>query len=99
VAPTGCGGGGGLLLLKRVGLQGVVVVDLLGIVVFDAGLPVVVVPLLLLLDLMLNVKNKNLPGYRYVKKTSWIRNFSKFLVPDPNPSVICLHKIITERYL
>jgi hypothetical protein len=55
VAPTRCGGGGGLLLLKRVGLQGVVVVDLLGVVVLDAGLPVVVVPLLLLLDLMLNV--------------------------------------------
>ncbi len=55
VAPTRCGGGGGLLLLKRVGLQGVIVVDLLGVVVFDTGLPVVVVPLLLLLDLMLNL--------------------------------------------
>ncbi len=55
MAPTRRRGGGGLLLLKRVGLQGVIVVDLLGVVVFDAGLPIVVVTLLLLLDLMLNL--------------------------------------------
>ena len=51
--------GGGLILLQRVRLQGVVVVvhHLLlhvPIVILDAGLPVVV-PLLLLLDLMLNL--------------------------------------------
>jgi hypothetical protein len=58
VAPTRRRGGGGLLLLQRVRLQGVVVVHYLllhvPVVVFDAGLPVVVVPLLLL-DLMLKV--------------------------------------------
>ncbi len=56
MAPARCGSGGGLLLLQRVRLQGVVVVDLhiLDVFVLDAGLPVVVIPLLLLLDLMLN---------------------------------------------
>jgi len=58
MTPARCGSGGGLLLLQRVRLQGVVVVHHLllhvPVVVFDAGLPVVVVPLLLL-DLMLNV--------------------------------------------
>jgi hypothetical protein len=60
MAPTRCRSGGGLLLLQRVRLQGVVVIvhHLLlhvPVVVFDADLPVVVVPILLLLDLMLNV--------------------------------------------
>jgi hypothetical protein len=60
MTPARCGSGGGLLLLQRVRLQGVVVVNHLllhvPVVVFDAGLSVVVVPLLLLLlDLMLNV--------------------------------------------
>jgi hypothetical protein len=58
MTPARCGSGGGLLLLQRVRLQGVVVVHHLilhvPVVVFDAGLPVVVV-LLLLLDLMLNL--------------------------------------------
>jgi hypothetical protein len=60
MAPTRCRGGGGLLLLQRVRLQGAVVIHhlllhVLPVVVLDAGLPVVVVPLLLLLDLMLNL--------------------------------------------
>jgi hypothetical protein len=57
MAPARCGSGGGLLLLQRVRLQSMVVVDLriLDALVLDAGLPVVVVPLLLLLDLMLNL--------------------------------------------
>ena len=58
MTPARCGSGGGLLLLQRVRLQGVVVVHHLllhvPVVVFDAGLPVIVV-LLLFLDLMLNV--------------------------------------------
>ncbi len=59
MAPTRCRSGGGLLLLQRVRLQGVIVVvhHLLlhiPVIVLDAGLPVVVVPLLLL-DLMLNL--------------------------------------------
>jgi hypothetical protein len=58
MTPARCGSGGGLLLLQRVRLQGVVVVHHLilhvPVVVFDAGLPVIVV-LLLLLDLMLNL--------------------------------------------
>jgi hypothetical protein len=62
VAPTGSGSGGGLLLLKVLRLEGVVVVHIthlllhVPVVVLDAGLPVVVVPLLLLLELMLNLK-------------------------------------------
>ncbi len=55
MTPARCGSGGGLLILNALRLQGVVVVDLLDVVVLDAGLPVVVDPLLLLLDLMLNV--------------------------------------------
>jgi hypothetical protein len=57
MTPARCRSGGGLLLLQRVRLQGVVVVDLriLDVLVLDAGLPVVVDPLLLLFDLMLNV--------------------------------------------
>ncbi len=60
MTPARCRSGGGLLLLQRVRLQGVIVVvhHLLlhvPVVVLDAGLPIVVVPLLLLLDLMLNV--------------------------------------------
>ena len=61
MTPARCGSGGGLLLLQRVRLQGVVVVHIthlllhVPVVVLDAGLPVVVVPLLLLLDLMLNL--------------------------------------------
>jgi hypothetical protein len=58
MTPARCRSGGGLLLLQRIRLQGVVVVHHLllhdPVVVFDAGLPVVVDPLLLLLDLMLN---------------------------------------------
>ncbi len=58
MTPARCGSGGGLLLLQRVRLQGAVVIHHLllhvPVVVFDAGLPVVVV-LPLLLDLMLNV--------------------------------------------
>ncbi len=61
MAPTRCGGGGGLLLIKGIRLQGAVVVRIhhlllhVPVVILDAGLPVVVVPLLLLLDLMLNL--------------------------------------------
>ena len=70
MSPTRCGGGGGLLLLQRVRLQGALVIHHLllhiPVVILDAGLPVVV-PLLLLLDLMLNVKNKSLTEYRYKK--------------------------------
>jgi hypothetical protein len=57
MAPARGRSGGGLLLLQRVRLQGMVVVDLrvLDVLVLDEGLPVVVVPLLLLLDLMLNL--------------------------------------------
>jgi hypothetical protein len=57
---TRCRGGGRLLLLELLRLQGVVVVHIhhlllhVPVVVFDAGLPVVIV-LLLLLDLMLNL--------------------------------------------
>jgi hypothetical protein len=56
MAPARCRSGDGLLLLQRVRLQGMVVVDLriLDVLVFDEGLPIVVVPLLLL-DLMLNL--------------------------------------------
>jgi hypothetical protein len=60
MSPTRCGGGGGLLLLQRIRLQGAVVVDHLLlhvplVHVLDEGVAIVVVPLLLLLDLMLNV--------------------------------------------
>jgi hypothetical protein len=55
MAPARCRSGGGLLLLQRVRLQGMVVVDLrvLDVLVLDENLPVVVA--LLLLDLMLNL--------------------------------------------
>jgi len=102
MSPTRCGGGGGLLLLQRIRLQGAVVVRIhhlllhvSPVVVLDHG----VVLVALLLDLMLNVKNKSLTEYRYKKKSSWIREFSMFLEPDPKQSVISFHKIITERYL
>jgi hypothetical protein len=59
MTPARCGSGGGLLLLQGVRLQGVVVVHHLllhvPVVVLDAGLPVVIDLLLLLLDLMLNL--------------------------------------------
>jgi hypothetical protein len=58
MSPTRCGGGGGLLLLQRVRFQGAVVIHHLlhvPVVILDAGLPVVVVPFLLLFDLMLNL--------------------------------------------
>ena len=58
MTPARCGSGGGLLLLQRVRLQGAVVFHHLllhvPVIILDAGLPVVVVALLLL-DLMLNV--------------------------------------------
>ena len=59
MTPARCGSGGGLLLLQRVRLQGVVVVHHLllhasPVVVLDEGVAIVLVPLLLL-DLMLNV--------------------------------------------
>jgi hypothetical protein len=61
MTPARCGSGGGLLLLQRVRLQGVVVVVdhlLLHVPlvhVLDEGVAIVVVHLLLLLDLMLNL--------------------------------------------
>jgi hypothetical protein len=60
MTPARCGSGGGLLLLQRVRLQGVVVVVhhlLLNVPlvhVLDEGVAIVLV-LLLLLDLMLNL--------------------------------------------
>jgi hypothetical protein len=58
MAPTRCGSGGGLLLLKGIRLQSVVVVHLVLHVplvhVLDEGLAIVLVPLLLF-DLMLNL--------------------------------------------
>jgi hypothetical protein len=70
MSPTRCGGGGGLLLLQRVRLQGAVVIHHLllhvPVVILDEGVAIVLVPLLLL-DLMLNVKNKSLTEYRYKK--------------------------------
>ncbi len=61
MTPARCGSGGGLLLLQRVRLQGVIVIVhhlLLHVPlvhVLDEGVAIVVVPLLLLLDLMLNL--------------------------------------------
>jgi hypothetical protein len=60
MTPARCGSGGGLLLLQRVRLQGVIVIVhhlLLHVPlvhVLDEGVAIVLVPLLLL-DLMLNV--------------------------------------------
>ncbi len=58
MAPTRCGGGGGLLLIQRISLQGGVVIHVRPlllhvspVVVLDHG----VVLVALLLDLMLNV--------------------------------------------
>jgi hypothetical protein len=58
MSPTRCGGGGGLLLLQRIRLQGAVVVRIhhlllhvSPVVVLDHGVVLVV----LLLDLMLNL--------------------------------------------
>jgi hypothetical protein len=90
MAPTRCGGGGGFLLIQRISLQGGVVIHVhhlllhvSPVVVFDEGVAIVLVPLLLL-DLMLNVKNKIYYGIGIKKKTSWIRKSSMFLIPDPN---------------
>jgi hypothetical protein len=73
MTPARCGSGGGLLLLQGVRLQGVVVIHVhhlllhvSPVVVLDEGVAIVLVPLLLL-DLMLNVKNKCLTEYRYKK--------------------------------
>ena len=73
MTPARCGSGGGLLLLQGVRLQGVVVIHVHHLLlhvplvhVLDEGVAIVLVPLLLL-DLMLNVKNKCLTEYRYKK--------------------------------
>ena len=73
MTPARCGSGGGLLLLQGVRLQGVVVIHVhhlllhvSPVVVLAEGVAIVLVPLLLL-DLMLNVKNKCLTEYRYKK--------------------------------
>jgi hypothetical protein len=99
MAPTRRRGGGRLLLLQRIRLQGVVVVDVhhlllhvLPVVILDHG----VVVALLLLDLMLNLKIQFLSRYRY-KKTSRILKFKDS--GTGSKLVISLHKIITERYL
>ena len=60
MTPARCGSDGGLLLLQRIRLQGAVFVDHLLlhvplVHVLDEGVAIVVVPLLLLLDLMLNL--------------------------------------------
>ena len=84
MTPARCGSGGGLLLLQGVRLQGVVVIHVhhlllhvSPVVVLDEGVAIVLVPLLLL-DLMLNVKNKCLTEYRYKKKPHGSENLQCF---------------------
>ncbi len=84
MAPTRCGGGGELLLIKGIRLQGTVVIHVhhlllhvSPVVILDEGVAIVLVPLLLL-DLMLNVKNKSLTEYRYKKEPHGSENFQCF---------------------